>query len=156
MNYTHRFAVDTSVPVERSKAQIRGYLAQVGADGFADIEEKGRVVVAFTIDGKKYILGFYPLPKSHEQFRFTPKGRERKPAQSLQLWEQDVRSRWRALLMIVKANCESVALGMYTPEHAFGNNLVLGDNRTTVGEAVARAAIDGKLPMALPLLSSPK
>ena len=156
MNSTHRFAVDTSVPVERSKAQIRGYLAQAGADGFADIEEKDRVIVGFTIDGRKYITGFHPLPKDHEKFLRTPKGRDRKPVQALQLWEQDVRSRWRALLMIVKANCESVALGMYAPEQAFGNNLVLGDDRTTVGEAVARAAIDGKLPKALPLLSFPK
>ena len=52
---------------------------------------------------------------------------------------EEVRRRWRALLLVIKAKLESVESGIETFEEAFASQIVLA-NGQTVG-AVARASI---------------
>jgi hypothetical protein len=146
----HNYATNSSVPVERSKAQIRGYLAQAGADGFGDVEQQGKVAMAFVIDGHRYQITF-TLP-AFSQFQQTPSGRDRCQREALAHHDRAVRSYWRTILLIIKANCEAIALGVMTARQAFGSMLVLGDGHTTVGEAVWARIESGELPKALPLL----
>jgi hypothetical protein len=148
----HSYALNSSVPVERSKAQIRGYLAQMGADGFADAEQRGECRLAFQISNRNYAIAFR-LPDM-ESCAATPTGRARSQRETVQRHEQMVRSYWRTILLIVKANAEAVALGVLTVEEAFGS-MMLSHGGRTLGQMVLRLSRNGEIPDELPLVALP-
>lgn len=127
------YAENTTVPVERSRAEIEGILRRYGADSFISGWDAERAFVAFRAAGRhvKFVL---PLPKKGEE-RFThrpPRSQwgtptKRTPEDSLKQWEQACRSSWRSLLLAIKAKLESVDAKIETFEQAFLAHIVLPD-----------------------------
>lgn len=128
---TPRYASDTSVTPERSRAEIERTLQRYGATSFAYGYEEERAVIGFRAHGK-YVRFSLPVPDRHAQdFRLTATGQVRSEGAAEEAWRKAVRQRWRALALMVKAKLEAVESGIVTFEEEFMAHLVLPDGRTT-------------------------
>ena len=145
------YASHTSVPVDRSKADIEATLERYGATHFAYMcdNTKGEACVGFIVQGRKIRI-VLPLPQLTE-CATTAKGRKRCANAAEQERSQEVRRRWRALLLVIKSKLEAVSSGIATFENEFLAYVVLSDGQT-FGEWAApqldRAAT-GKMPLLL-------
>ena len=152
-----KYAADTAVSAEASRAVIERTLIRYGADRFLYGWEQGHAAIAFDLDGRRmrFVL---PMPdRSAREFTHTPaRGMPRSPEAREAAYNQAVRQRWRALLLVIKAKLEAVDAGISTLEEEFLAATVLPDNRT-VGAwllpQLDRAYASGKLP---PMLPSPE
>lgn len=132
------YAQDTSVSVERSRAEIESTLARYGANKFGYMTDETSAMIGFVMNDKaiKFAL---PLPNPNEE-EFTVRvytylGREtgRKPQPpeiARKLWEQACRSRWRSLNLCIKAKLEAVAAGITTFETEFLAHIVTPGGKT--------------------------
>lgn len=151
------YAENTSVSAERSRGEIEALLRKYGAGRFGYLWEGKSAAIVFEMKNRrvKFVL---PLPDpADNQFHQTPKGRWLKnPAAANEKWEQACRSRWRSLVLCIKAKLESVASEIETFEEAFLPHIVLPDG-STVGEFIIPQVGDAysskKMP---PLLMSAK
>lgn len=142
-----KYAADTSVSSDRSRAEIENTLRRYGADRFAYMSERTRAVIGFEANNRRIRFDVpLPDPKARE-FTHTPaRGTLRTPAQQHEAWEQACRQKWRALALVVKAKLEAVEAGITTFESEFLAHIVL-PNGQTVGEMAApsiEAAYTGK------------
>jgi len=119
------YAIKTSVPIDRSQGEIRKILSKYNATGFAFGEMGEFNIVMFEMAGRriKFIL---PMPK--------------KPSvgatlSSVKTYEQMCRSRWRCLVLAIKAKLECVESGITTLEQEFLAHIVL-PNGTTIGQTI--------------------
>lgn len=146
------YAENTSVSVERSKAEIERTLQRYGADQFMSGWDQHRAYIAFRMAGR-HIKFVIDLPGKDEFARTPGRGRKRSPEQALTAWEQACRQRWRALALVIKAKLEAVESGITVFEDEFMAHIVLPDGRT-VGEhmrpQIAVAYEKGKMPGLLP------
>lgn len=128
-----RYAANTDVPVDRSRAEIERVLEQHGARAFGyryDHDQGSRALIEFRLQGREVAI-ILPLPERNDpEFTQTPTGKERKPEAALKSWEQACRSRWRALRLVIVAKLEAVAVGISTLEREFLADVVLPDGRT--------------------------
>lgn len=133
-----RFAQDTSVPVERTRAEIEKVLTRYGADQFVSGWEHGRAMLGFRAKSR-FVRFELPIP--------TPDSRRQKKI------DQQTRQRWRALLLVIKAKLEAVESDIATFEEEFLAHIVLPNNQT-VAQAlipqIGRAYDQGKMPKLLP------
>lgn len=129
MTLQARFASSTAVPVDRSRAELERLLRRYGADQFVSGWESGRAMVGFTIEGRSVRLEV-PLPSEADlSTKHRPSG-----SRALEnAIAQVERQRWRALLLLVKAKLEAIALGIETLETAFLADIVVRGGKT-VGE----------------------
>jgi len=133
------YAVNTSVPIDRSQAEIRKILSKYKATGFAFGEQANRAVIMFELAGRR-IRFILPLPQPPSQ---------NATQSSIKTYEQLCRSKWRALVLAIKAKLECVDSGIATLEEEFMAHIVL-PNGITVGEAmtpqIEKAYHSGKMP----------
>src|SRR5690606_38687520 len=87
-----------------------------------------------------------PDPDSPE-FTRTPTGRPRTTTAAVQAYEDEVRRRWRSLLLVVKAKLTAVADGISTLEREFLADMVTADGRTV--EQVVRPHLEVGGPLQL-------
>jgi len=146
-----RYAEWTEVAQEQSQQELEKLLRRYGATEYARGGRESHALVGFVIGGRQIRI-LLPLPEER-QFRFDPAGRRRAAKQLSAAWEQEIRRRWRALLLVVKAKPEAVASEISTIEEAFLPWVVL-PNGQTMGEwaapQIARAYEQGQLPELLP------
>ena len=130
-----KYAENTSVSVEKSKAEIEILLQRYGADQFLNAWEEGRAMIQFRANGK-YVKFILPLPnKTDEKFLRHPRFyRTYSSEKSLQLWEQACRQAWRALALVVKAKLEAVESGITSFEEEFFAHIVLPNGKTVFQE----------------------
>lgn len=136
-----RYAENTTVPVDRSRMEIEKCLERHGARGFYYGSEGGRAMVGFKmLNERGNLLAVrmqLDLPdQGGEEFALTPTGKKRDRNAAMVAWEQACRSRWRALLLIVKAKLEAVDIGITTIEREFMPDLLM-PNGMTLGQMVA-------------------
>lgn len=126
-----RYASDTSVSTERSRAEIESILRRYKADQFGYATNARGATVMFTIGGR-HIKFMLPLPDPEaREFTHTPaKGQRRTAADAEKAWEQACRQRWRALALVIKAKLEAVSAGITTIEDEFLAHTVLPDGST--------------------------
>ena len=155
-----KFASQTEVSPEKSRAEIERNLLRYGADQFMYGLRAEAAMIAFRAHGRniRFIL---PMPRPDEQ-RFTHKkdhyGYPRKlgSAQAAAKWDQEIRSRWRALALVIKAKLEAVESGIAEFEDEFLAHVVLPNGQTMGDHArplIARAYESGTMPPLLPHLS---
>jgi hypothetical protein len=150
-----RYAEATSVPIERSKAEIERILKNYGADQFMYAIKTEVAMIMFRANNRlvRFILPM-PNPAANE-IKKTKTGRSRKPTVMAEAYIQEVRRRWRALSLSIKGKLEAVGTGIMSFEQEFLSNIVLPDD-TTVGEFIlpqVQAAYESKkMPKALPFL----
>lgn len=150
------YAKNTTVSVSKSRIEIEDTLKKWKATRAVTGTEPGRALVMFQI-GQWMVRFVMPLPTEEEAKKKAKpsRGHYYTNERDRQRWiEQQERSRWRALLLTIKAKLVSVESGVETFEVAFMAHLVLPGN-VTVGEkalpAIREAYASGNLP---PLLGS--
>jgi len=149
------YAEDTSVSVEKSRAEIEKLIVRAGADKFASMISENEAMIGFAICGKhvKFVL---PLPRTDER-RFTHRkvnstnhGSPRSREEAYKAWEQACRSRWRALCLCIKAKLEAVEAGITTFEAEFLAHFVTPGGKT-MGERIIpqleEMSKSGKMPL---------
>jgi hypothetical protein len=128
------YAKRTMVPADRTRLEIEELMKKRGADQFFSGGDQNRAVLAFRLQGR------------HLRFQL-PLGAKLTP--------QQVRSRWRQLLLVIKAKLEAIDIGILSLEEAFLGETVLPDKQT-VAEYMApqleNAYRSGQMPLALPYL----
>ena len=147
-----RYAAQTDVPADRSRAEIERTLQRYGAVSFMYGWEGRRALVSFRAHDRM-IRFELPLPDREDPaFTVTPTGRQRSEPQVLKAWEQATRQAWRALALAIKAKLEVVEAEIATFEEEFLAHIVLPDG-TTVGQralpTVAEAYESGAMPQRL-------
>ena len=131
-----RYAENTTVSVEKSKAEIEKTLQRYGADQFISGWDRSKAMIGFTMSGRQ-IKFTLPLPdKTDSEFKETPTGKDRSEAAALKEWEKACRQRWRALALVIKAKLEAVEVGITTIEEEFMAHIMLPDG-STVGEFIS-------------------
>ena len=148
-----RYAETTSVPVERSKAEIERILQKYGADQFMSGWDSERAYLAFESHGRQ-IKFELPMPnQADESFAKTETGKKRTKTQQTKAWEQACRSRWRALALVIKAKLEAVETGITTFEDEFLAHTMLPNGslvRDWMQPQIDEAYSSGKMPSLLP------
>jgi hypothetical protein len=146
------YAENTAVPVEKSKGEIEKLLHQhqcqkfmVGVDN-----EAHKATVQFQAHNRiiRFVLQL-PDPRDPAHKKMKNSYLQRTQSGVLKLVEQLTRSRWRALLLVIKAKLEAVESGIATFEEEFMAQIVL-PNDTTVGSwvlpEVAKIYESGRMP----------
>jgi hypothetical protein len=126
------YAKTTKVPAERTRLEIEALMKKRGAHQFFSGDDSYRAVLAFRLNGR------------HIRFAL-PLSDARSP--------QQVRSRWRAMLLVIKAKLEAVDLGILTTEDAFLADTVLPDRQTVADymrPQIESAYKTGTMPPLLP------
>ena len=141
-----RYAERTEVTSDHSIAEIRRVLSRYGAGQFAYMEDPLRAAVAFNCNGRniRFIL---PMPSADESAK-TPQGRKRKGTVIEQVHAQEVRRRWRALSLSIKAKLETVQSGIAEFETEFMAYTVLPNGKTVAENIlpdIERAYSTGKM-----------
>lgn len=129
------YAARTDVPTGRSRDAITALLRKHGAGSIAVLDDPKRISLAFVL--------------ADRNIRFTVPLRAKS---SKTATEQDERSRWRALLLVVRGRLESVETGISTFEEAFLANVVLPDGSTVAEQTAPSIAEAYALGAAVPLL----
>jgi len=151
---SRRYAEHTEVPADRSKSEIEKILARYGATGFAYMTDAQKAAIAFQAN-KRNVRFILPLPDMAEVSR-TPKGRARRGKVVEEAHAQEVRRRWRALALSIKAKLETVESGIAEFETEFMPYVVMPNGRTvaeSVAPMIASAYESGRMPKLLEALS---
>jgi len=129
-----RYAAQTTVSADRSRAEIESLLRKHGATGFVYGWQDEKARVEFLMKNR-HLRFELTLPKAAEFWR-TPGGRrQRSPEDRDRAWEQAGRASWRALLLIIKAKLEAIAVGVSVFDDEFLAYVVTRDGRT-VGQVI--------------------
>jgi hypothetical protein len=148
-----RFAEHTSVSSEKSKAEIEALLRRYGADQFVSGWDARRALIGFRAAGRN-IRFELAMPDSDDP-SFRPKRRtyRGRTIVSGERYEAEIRRRWRALALVIKAKLEAVSTGITSFESEFMAHIVMPDGRTIsehVTPAIAAAYDTGKVRALLP------
>ena len=122
-----KYADNTSVSVDRSKAEVEKILTKYGADQFSSGWTGDKIVVMFRMNNR-YIRIEMSTPTKGDIGRVIRGGysvEEKVAAEN--------RRRWRALVLYVKAKLESVESNIISFEEAFMAHIIL-PNGKTVGQ----------------------
>lgn len=148
-----QYAARTEVSADRSRNEIERLLVRYGATSFAYGWEGQEVMIGFRMR-ERMIRFRLPMPDPDDDaFHVTAAGRERTAKAARDLFEQEVRRRWRSLALVVKAKLEAVEVGIADFEHEFLANIVLPDGRSYGEFAVPQLATvyrERRMPPMLP------
>jgi hypothetical protein len=136
MKQQRRYAEGTTVPVEKSRAEIEKLVSNHGASRFASGWEENRAAVSFALRGRlvRFVLNV-PTLEDWRKAR-TTKGRES--------WmQEETRRRWRCLLLALKAKLEVVETGIASFDEEFLAHIVT-DGNLTVYERIKLAEENGQ------------
>lgn len=151
-----RYAQDTSVSVEKSKAEIEQLLVKYGATSFVSGFKPTHAIVAFEMSGRQ-IRFTLPLPQiTDDEVVMDSAGRNRPGRQFQGTLEKIARSRFRALLLSIKAKLESVSIGITAFEEEFLAHIVMPDGRTVGQHTLPRIAASYDSGQVVPLLEGPR
>ena len=145
-----RYAENTTVPSEKSKAEIEATLTRYGATAFGyGWQEKG-AMITFEVNGRR-IRFILPMPVRNDKTFLNTAARnlKRSPEQVQVEYEQAVRQRWRALALAIKAKLEAVASGITEFEDEFLAHIVLPNGKSArawMRPQIARAYEQNKMP----------
>ena len=133
-----RYAKNTDVSVERSRAEIESVLAKYGADAFGYTVDGTQAKIAFRMAARHFRFALTLPPRDRWDFHHYKQGSttfRRADGVAGKMWEQECRSLWRALLLVIKAKLEAVAVGITTLDDEFMAAMVLADG-STVGDTM--------------------
>lgn len=128
-----QFAKTTEVPVEKTRLELERFLAKYGADAFGYATDGPQAKIAFRMAGRHYRFALTLPPRDRRDFHEYKQGSTtflRAKGMPEKLWEQECRSLWRALLLVVRAKLEAAAIGITSLEDEFMAAMVLSDGST--------------------------
>lgn len=134
-----KYAEKTTVAPEKSRGEIEKVLIRYGADKFTYGYEESRIFVAFQMQ-KRVVKIVLPMPiRESSDYAVGWALPFRTDAAATKQFDQDIRQRWRALFIVVKAKLESVDSEIETFEEAFMPHIVIPSGEQagrTIGEAM--------------------
>lgn len=142
------FAQDTHVSIIQSKGEIERMVRKYGADKLASMEDHGRMMLGFEAHGRA--VRFEIAKPDPKDFGATERGRRRSDEKALEEADKELRRRWRALLLVIKAKLEAVASGISIFEQEFFGHIVMPGGKTVydmVKDQVAKAIGTNTVPM---------
>jgi hypothetical protein len=131
-----KFARNTRVSVDRSQAELQNILRRYGATqiafdwGSAQDGSEG-VLIGFAMN-KRLIKMKIRFPSKND-VAISPAGRKRKPEALEREYVKAILQMWRALVLVVKAKLEAIAIGLTTIDDEFLGFIVLPSGQT-IGE----------------------
>jgi hypothetical protein len=126
-----RYASKTSVSSNTTRDEIEKTLKRYGATSFAYGSSTDTAMVGFVADGRQVRFVLQLPDRTSRDFTHTPATRAvRSTAAADAAYEQAIRQKWRALLLLVKAKLEAVESGIVSFESEFLAHIVLPDNGT--------------------------
>lgn len=154
-----KYAQQTTVSPEKSRAEIEAMLTRYGANSFGYAwEDQGRIAV-IQFCAKDRMVRFkitMPDPKDRRFTHSAHKDRwrqaQRSASAALAAWEQAKRQCWRALALVVKAKLEAVDAGITTFEQEFLAHILLPNGQTTaqwLAPQLAAVYSGGSMPRSL-------
>lgn len=126
------YASDTDVAVEKSMREIQQMVRRAGAKTWYQGEDSSSASIAFEL-GDRRILFELPIPQEAEftyvkrTVRGKTKSLKRNDRDLGRALDQAKRSRWRALMLTIKAKLVSVDARIETVEEAFLAQVVMVD-----------------------------
>jgi len=152
-----KFAENTDVSSDRSRAEIEKILRRYGADSFVYGWQEANAMIGFSFN-KRNIRFVLPIPdKNDPEFSTTPAGRKRRNILAQETaWEQACRQRWRALALVIKAKLEAVESGITTFEDEFLAHIVLPGGQSIGQFIIPRLEESFRTNRAAALLPAPK
>jgi hypothetical protein len=128
------YAAVTKVPANQTRVEIERTLTRYGATGFAYGSEIGRAMIGFQTKDRRirFLLPLAPSERMSEKQA-----------------DQFVRSRWRALLLSIKAKLEAVESGIESFDEAFMSHIVMPNGQTMAEHSlpyIREAYSTGKMP----------
>lgn len=146
------YAADTSVSVEKSRAEIERTVQRWGAEQFMYGWDATNAVVGFRMQNRQLRFILSMPDRQAKEFLFTPARKTRRTdAQAYEAWEQACRQRWRALNLVIKAKLEAVESGISTFDNEFLAQIMLPNGRT-VGEQIGGQIDETYLTNTMPAL----
>jgi ABC-type bacteriocin/lantibiotic exporter with double-glycine peptidase domain len=153
-----KYAQDTEVSSEKSRAEIERTLTRYGASAFMYGWQGDKAVIGFKAHDRmlRFVL---PMPdKKAREFTHTRHENQWSQRQlsveaSAERYEQAIRQRWRALALVIKAKLEAVEAGIVEFESEFLAQIVLPGGQTMAEHSrplIQRAYETGEMPMLLP------
>lgn len=136
MNY----ATGTSVSADRSKTEIEHTLRRYGADQFVSGWRDNATMIGFRM-GNRMVRFILPLPQpaDFKAIKCRRRGHEytktRSDTAAAGACDQEIRRRFRALSLVIKAKLEAVASGITTFEEEFLAHIVLPGGMTVYEQA---------------------
>jgi hypothetical protein len=151
-----KFAADTDVSVEKSRAEIERLIIRYGATSTAFMNAPGRAMIMFEAKGRRIVFEL-PLPNIADDKLFLKDGRGsvRSPERRHDAWEQVCRQKWRALALVIKAKLEAVESGITTFENEFLAHIMMPDGMTVSQHITPRIAAAYESGTMQPLLPGP-
>jgi hypothetical protein len=148
-----RYAAGTDVAPEKSQQEITAMLRRAGATTVATGISDDAAMIAFQMN-ERQIRFIVPMPDpTDRQFHRTPTGRTRDASAAREAWAAEIRRRWRALTLVIKAKLEVTASGITSFEEEWLAYTVLPDG-ATVGQrtlpAIEQSYATGQVPDLLP------
>ena len=135
------YAADTKVPVDQSRREIEALLAKAGADSIAVVSEPHQAMIAFRMRGSAYRFTL-PIP-AIDQLR-ARRAKEGLRTESLAVMQRQrdqlIRSRWRALLLALKAKIEAARAGIIDLEVALMPFAIIPGGRIVADEVLPKLA----------------
>lgn len=146
------YAEGTSVPVEKSRAEIERLLSRHGCTKFlAGVDhEIHRATVQFQAHNRivKFEIAL-PNPADPKWKRIKGSYLQRSAEGVRKVVAQAERTAWRALLLVIKAKLEAVESGIATFEDEFLAHVLLPNQQTVaqyIGPTVAQIYETGRMP----------
>lgn len=131
---TYRFAAVTEVPPERSRAEIEALLRKAGCERFGLMQAPGRATLAVELGDRRFRFEVR-VPAIHDpEVALLPDGTPRQQRHLRAARDQIERTRWRTLLLAIKAQLAMVEAGLADFQHAFLAHLLLPSGRTVAEE----------------------
>lgn len=138
------FAAETKVPISRTQEEIRKLIVEKHRGShYGMMEEPNQVHVVFRLV-ERNIRFTLPMP-----------ARPQRPAE-IARHEKLLRSRWRALLLVIKAKLESVESKIETFEEAFFAHVVMPGGETVYEQLKEPLRLRYQDNSNIPLLAPPK
>lgn len=138
------YANKTTVSVEKSRMEIEKMLHKYGATDFATGWAKGAsglvtsAMIGFSCRDRMVRFVLPILTKDDKRICRDKNNWKYSDSVIEQRWQQDQRSRWRALALVIKAKLEAVESGITTFEQEFLAHIVMPGGQTVGDQITAR------------------
>lgn len=129
------YAIQTDVPVARTRTEIEEFIMKRGAANYATFNETKGSAIAFEMQQRRLVFRL-PLPNPEKA--------------------QECRSRWRGLLLCIKAKFESIDRGIETFDEAFLAHVMMPDGLSVADHVSERITLAYSSKDNIPLLPAPK
>lgn len=150
-----RYAKDTEVSADRTRAEIEKTLIRYGATSFLYGSETAGAVIMFEFQKRQ--VRFLLKLASRDSFYQSPTGRSRTQSSAEAAYDKAVRQKWRALLLIIKGRLEGIESDIESFERAFMSYIMLPNGQTVADwlqPQIKEALETGRMPKMIPQLTA--